>query len=192
MKERATVRARTRREWRDWLASHHDTVAEIWLVFDRQHTGRSCVAYEDAVEEALCFGWVDSLITRLDDERYARKFTPRKPDSKWSTINRKRYARMKEQGLLAEAGIARPPTARSGDAPPRPAEADAWAVKPPAYIERAFKANAAAWKTFTGLAPSHRRHYVGWIAIAKRPETREKRLREAIGLLAKGQKLGLK
>ena len=103
--------------WRKWLAAHHDSESEIWLVFHKVHTGQPTIAYSDALDEALCFGWVDSLIKRLDDDRYARKFTPRKADSRWSTVNRKRYAALKASGRLMPAGIARPPTAKSGDAP---------------------------------------------------------------------------
>jgi uncharacterized protein YdeI (YjbR/CyaY-like superfamily) len=194
-KKLPTVHARTRQEWREWLHEHHRTVSEIWLVFDKQHTGRACIEYEDSIEEALCFGWVDSLVKRLDDERFARKFTPRKPDSAWSAINRARYARVKARGLLTAAGIERPPTAREAKAPAPPAAAvaaskDASAL--PADIKKAFKANAKAWATFEQLSPFHRRRYVGWIEFAKRPETRAKRLQEAVALLAAGQKLGLK
>jgi uncharacterized protein YdeI (YjbR/CyaY-like superfamily) len=181
-----TLDVRSRGEWRSWLQEHHDTAAEIWLVFHKRHTAQACISYDDAVEEALCFGWVDSLIKRLDDDRYARKFTPRKPDAMWSTINRERYADLEARGLLAAPGLKRPPTSRSGDAP-RPSISVI-----PAYIERGFKANARAWANFEQLAPSHRRNYIAWIDSAKREETKEKRLREAIGLLAAGQKLGLK
>ncbi len=82
---------RSRREWRRWLATHHDTVTAVWLVFHRQHTGVTCLGYDDAVEEALCYGWVDSIIKRLDDQCYLRKFTPRRAGSVWSAVNR-RYA----------------------------------------------------------------------------------------------------
>jgi uncharacterized protein YdeI (YjbR/CyaY-like superfamily) len=88
----ATLDVRSRAEWRAWLRGHHDSVAEIWLVFHKRHTRKKSVPYEDAIEEALCFGWVDSLVRRLDERRYARKFTPRRPDSRWSKINLRRYA----------------------------------------------------------------------------------------------------
>src|ERR1017187_2053436 len=91
--------------------------SEVWLVFYKRQTGRSSIAYDDAVNEALCFGWIDSLIKRLDDDRYARKFTPRKPDSKWSSANRKRYAQLQASGRLTPAGLQRAPTGRSHDAP---------------------------------------------------------------------------
>ena len=117
-KKLKTLDVRTRRKWRDWLRRHHDSESEVWLVFHKRHTSVKSIDYEDAVEEALCFGWIDSLVRRLDEDRYARKFTPRKRDSKWSASNRRRYAELKERGLLAAPGLARPPTERSGDAPP--------------------------------------------------------------------------
>src|SRR6185503_4721711 len=110
-----TFDARTAEQWRRWLADHHDSEGEVWLLFHKHHTGRTSIAYEDAVNEALCFGWVDSLIKRLDDERYARKFTPRKADSRWSTSNRKRYAQLKASGRLMTPGLNRAPTDRTYD-----------------------------------------------------------------------------
>src|SRR6516225_5280720 len=112
-----TLDVRTRPDWRQWLQEHHDSESEIWLVFHKRHTAEPSLGYDDAVEEALCFGWIDSLIRRLDDDRYARKFTPRKADSAWSTINQRRYADLKARGLLAAPGLERAPTGRSGDAP---------------------------------------------------------------------------
>jgi uncharacterized protein YdeI (YjbR/CyaY-like superfamily) len=181
-----TLEVQTRHEWRSWLQEHHGSEAEIWLVFYKRHTGSECVIYNDAVEEALCFGWVDSLVKRLDDARYARKFTPRTAGSKWSTINRRRYEDLRSRGLLAIPGLERPPTNRSGDAP-RPSES---AIPP--YIEYALKANTLAWNLFERLAPSYRRSCIGWIDSAKREDTKQKRLREVISLLAAGKKLGLK
>src|SRR4249920_604992 len=112
-----TLDVRTLEEWRRWLADHHTSESEVWLVFHKVHTGVPSIAYEDSVNEALCFGWVDSLIKRLDEARYARKFTPRKPDSKWSTANRKRYAQLKASRRLTPHGLNRAPTARGYDAP---------------------------------------------------------------------------
>jgi uncharacterized protein YdeI (YjbR/CyaY-like superfamily) len=190
-----TLEVRSRPEWRKWLSDNYDSQSEIWLVFRKRHTGHTghaghtgvtSLSYIDAVEEALCFGWIDSLVRRLDDARYARKFTPRKADSKWSTINRRRYADLKSRGLLAAPGLERAPTNRSGDAP-RPS-----ASAIPSYIEERLKADPRAWHYFEQLAPSYRRAYIGWIEAAKQEETKEKRLREALSLLAAGKKLGLK
>ncbi len=181
-----TLDVKSRVAWRSWLRRHHDARTEIWLVFYKKHTGRPSIGYTDAVEEALCFGWIDSLVKRLDDDRYARLFTPRRPNSRWSTSNRRRYADMQRRGLLAAAGRRRPPTDRSGDA------TRAVLSAMPGYLAQALKANTRAQSYFEQLAPSHRRAYVGWIDSAKRQETKEKRLREGIELLAAGKKLGLK
>ena len=186
-KQIETLDVGSRQEWRAWLEGHHDTVSEIWLVFHKRHTGVQSIVYNDAVEEALCFGWVDSLIRRLDDARYARKFTPRRPDSRWSTANRRRYADLESRGLLAEFGLRRGPTGRSGDAPKPPLGA---AV--PRYVTEALRASPPAWGHFEKLPPSDKRAYVGWIDSAKREETRARRLRQAIELLTEGKRLGLK
>jgi uncharacterized protein YdeI (YjbR/CyaY-like superfamily) len=184
-KELLTLRVRSRGQWRAWLAKHHTSSPGIWLVFHKRHTGVTSILYEDAVREALCFGWIDSLIKRLDDNRYAVKVTPRKPTSKWSNLNRKRWAELKAAGLLTEVGLLAAPTTNT------------YAAKPvipdlPSYIARAFRENTTAWEFFQKLAPSHRRYFVAWIHTAKRPETREKRIRESIRLLAARKKLGLK
>jgi uncharacterized protein YdeI (YjbR/CyaY-like superfamily) len=181
-----TLDVRSRQLWRNWLQEHHTSRSEIWVIFYKRHTSVSSISYDDAVEEALCFGWVDSLVKRLDDDRYAQKFTPRKPDSKWSTSNRTRYADLEARGLLAPAGRERPPTNRSGDAP-RPSISEL-----PSYIEKALKADMRVWNAFQQLAPSYRRNCIVWIDSATRAETKEKRLREVIDLTAAGKKLELK
>ena len=181
-----TLDARTPEQWRRWLAAYHQSESEVWLVFHKRHTGRASIAYEDAVDEALSFGWIDSLIKRLDDERYARKFTPRKADSKWSTANRHRYAQLKASGRLMPAGLNRAPTHRSGNAP-RPS----LAVLPP-YIQEALTNRPAARDYFERLSPSYRRMYIAWIDSAKQQATKMRRLNEALRLLAAGKKLGLK
>jgi uncharacterized protein YdeI (YjbR/CyaY-like superfamily) len=181
-----TFHAKSLVEWCDWLEKHHDSEPEVWLVFYKQHTGRASVSHGDALDEALCFGWIDSLVKRLDAERFAIKFTPRKPDSRWSAINTKRYGELKALGRLRPRGIERAPTGRTYAPKPKlPTTA-------PPYIVGAIKKQPAAWKTFQGLAPSHRRRYVAWIVTAKLPETRERRLKEAIQMLAAGKELGLK
>jgi uncharacterized protein YdeI (YjbR/CyaY-like superfamily) len=154
-------------------------------VFFKAHTGVKSIPYEEMVREALCFGWIDSLVKRLDDDRFAIKVTPRKTTSKWSDINRKRWAELKAAGQLTPAGLAAAPT--SNTYAPRP-------VIPilPGYIAKALKTNSSAWKFFQELAPTYRRDFVVWIHIAKRPETRARRIRESITLLAAGKKLGLK
>ncbi len=101
-----TFEATHRHDWRAWLEENHHRETEIWLVFYKSHTGHPCVSYEDAVEEALCFGWIDSLVKRIDDDRYAQKFSPRKPGSKWSVSNRRRMAKLIREGRMTPAGLA--------------------------------------------------------------------------------------
>src|SRR2546423_4977163 len=166
-----TLEVRSRRQWRAWLARHHTSSSGIWLVFYKRHTGRQSMPLEDAAREALCFGWTDSLIKRLDDDRYAIKVTPRQSTSKWSNLNRKRWAELEVEDLLTAAGLAAAPTNNT------------YAAKPdipdlPNYIAKAFQEDTKAWKIFQGLAPSHRRYFVAWIHTAKRPETRGKRICE--------------
>jgi len=183
--EPKTLRIANRRQWRAWLTKHHTSSPGVWLVFYKAHTGVKSIPYEDMVREALCFGWIDSLVKRLDDDRYALKVTPRKPTSKWSDINRKRWAELKAAGLLTSAGLAAAPT--SNTYAPKPVIPEL-----PDYIAKALKANPSAWKFFRELAPTYRRDFVVWIHIAKQPDTRARRIRESISLLAAGKKLGLK
>jgi uncharacterized protein YdeI (YjbR/CyaY-like superfamily) len=179
------LQVRSRREWRAWLAKHHRSSPGIWLVFYKAHTRIESIPYEDMILEALCFGWIDSLVKRVDDDRYSIKVTPRRASSKWSDINRKRWKALKAAGLLTAAGLAAAPT--NNTYRPRPAIPEL-----PAYIAEALKTNSQAWAFFRELAPTHRKNFVVWIHTAKRPDTRERRVRESIALLAAGKKLGLK
>jgi uncharacterized protein YdeI (YjbR/CyaY-like superfamily) len=184
-----TLRVRTLEQWRDWLAEHHASESEVWLIFYKRDTGVASIDYKDALDEALCFGWIDSLVKRLDERRYARKFTPRKADSRWSDVNRKRYAELKAAGRLKPPGIERPPTHRGyGSPPPRLPLSS----KLPAYIQAALKKHPKALRHFEALTPSQRRRYFAWIESAKREDTKLRRLDEAVRLLASGKELGLK
>jgi uncharacterized protein YdeI (YjbR/CyaY-like superfamily) len=180
-----TLDVRTRARWRQWLAKHHGSSPGVWLVRHKQHTAVKSMAYEDIVREALCFGWIDSLVKRLDDDRFAIKVTPRKPASNWPDINRKRWNALKAANLLAAPGLAAAPTGNRYA--PRPAIPEL-----PAYIAAAFKTDLKAWRHFQSLARTYRRDFVVWIHTAKRPETRDKRIRASIELLSAGKKLGLK
>jgi uncharacterized protein YdeI (YjbR/CyaY-like superfamily) len=197
MKDLESLRVADRAAWRQWLATHHDSESGIWLLFYKKHTGRGGVDYEGAVREALCFGWIDSVKRRVDDDSYAFKFTPRKPKSRWSDSNLRRYAELIEAGLLAPAGRATgPPAAAAATVRPGGAAGDAGGsagtIEGPEYIAAALRSHGEAWSHFQALAPSYRRLYIKWIEAARRQETRLRRLAEAVELLAKNQKLGLK
>jgi uncharacterized protein YdeI (YjbR/CyaY-like superfamily) len=176
---------RTRGEWRRWLAEHHGSSPGVWLLRHKQHTGVETMPYEELIREALCFGWVDSLVKRVDEDLYAIKVTPRRPSSKWSDLNRKRWEELQAAGLLAEPGLRAAPTAnRYASAPTDP--------ELPAYIATAFETDPGAWTFFQSLSARNRRDFVLWIHTARRPETRERRIRESMELLSAGKKLGLK
>ena len=176
----------TREDWRTWLAGHHSTETEVWLVFAKQHTGKPRVSYDDAVEEALCYGWIDSIVRKLDDDHYAQKFTPRKDRTRWSAPNLERVRRLLAGGKMTQAGIAVLHPDPSYQPPERPGP------EPPPYLEEALKRSPTAWENFRRLAPSHRKLYVAWITDAKKEETRQRRLQEAIRRLEANEKLGLK
>jgi uncharacterized protein YdeI (YjbR/CyaY-like superfamily) len=185
-----TLYVTSRDEWRAWLSKHHESETEIWLIYYKKHSGQPRIPYDDAVEEALCFGWIDSIVKRIDDDKYAQKFTPRRDSTNWSALNRRRVHKLIREGRMTEAGLAKiEPGVLSEEPQAQPSKGD---LEVPQFIEQALMASPTAWNYFQGLAPSHRRNYLRWILDAKREETRERRLREAVSLLEQKQKLGLK
>jgi uncharacterized protein YdeI (YjbR/CyaY-like superfamily) len=186
MKTPKTLYVTNRDEWRAWLEKHHSTEAEVWLVYYKKYSGRPRIPYDDAVEEALCFGWIDSNIQRIDDEKYAQKFTPRRVGSKWSELNKRRVAKLIEAGQMTEAGLSKVTVPLTQRAQPKSDPVL------PSSVKRALKRNKQAWDNFTKLAQSYRRSYIRWITAAKTEETRDRRVKEAVALLEKNQKLGMK
>lgn len=182
---------KTRAEWRKWLQQNHQSSSGIWLIFYKKHTGKPSLEYDVAVEEALCFGWIDSIIKKIDEERYVKKFTPRKSSSRWSDINKKRILKLEKQGLMTEAGHSVvEATRKSGlwDKSDRPTIS----FDVPDDLKNALEKNRKAQTFFNQLAPSYRKQFIGWIMVAKQQETRECRIRESITLLEQGEKLGMK
>ena len=187
-----TLEVENQAAWRAWLAAHHEQETEIWLVYYKKGTGIPCVAYPDSVDEALCFGWVDSLIKRLDEKRYARKFTPRKDSSKWSPSNIQRVERLIAEGRMTEHGLRKVEAARQSGSWDNPVQGPELAFEMTPEFAAALKENKRAAEFFNSLAPTHQKQYLGWIEAAKRQETKEKRIKESIRLLAAGEKLGLR
>jgi uncharacterized protein YdeI (YjbR/CyaY-like superfamily) len=184
-----TYYAPDRAAWHAWLAEHGSREREVWLIFMKAHTGQACIDYEASVEEALCFGWIDSLIQRIDDQRYARKFNIRTDYTTWSESNRRRLRKLAQEGRLSADLLARIPAEVFDESVPGPRRPD---VSMPDWLEKTLRANPAAWATYQRLAPSHQRIYLGWIMDAKRQETRERRAAEAVRRLEQGLPLGLK
>ncbi|MDH5462439.1 MAG: YdeI/OmpD-associated family protein [Candidatus Bathyarchaeota archaeon] len=180
-----------RDEWREWLRNNYEAKKEVWLIYYKKHTSRPSIPYDDSVEEALCFGWIDTIIKRIDDEKFVRKFTPRKAQSKWSEANKKRARRMIKEGKMTQAGLVKIREAKkSGEWFKTPPVRTALVIPP--YMKEALAENKKAQENFNDLAKSYKRQFVGWINSAKREETRRRRLAEAIRLLEKNEKLGMK
>jgi uncharacterized protein YdeI (YjbR/CyaY-like superfamily) len=181
-------------DWREWLSRNHDKSKEVWLVYYKKQTGKPSVSYDDSVEEALCFGWVDSIIRKIDDEKYARKFTPRKIKTRWSTANKKRVEKMIREGKMTEAGLARIEEAKAyGEWHKiRVSGLHGKKLVIPPYFAAALQTNKKALAYFDKLANSYKRNFILWIDSAKKEETRKKRIAEAIGLLERNRKLGMK
>jgi uncharacterized protein YdeI (YjbR/CyaY-like superfamily) len=179
-----TLYVTTRKQWRKWLEKNHDKATEIWFVYCNNASGKVAVSYEDSMEEALCFGWIDGIIKKIDADRYTRRFTPRKPGSAWSEINIERYERAKKAGLLTETGIK-----AFGDDKTRKVflSLRKGRTAPPDLAEE-FEKHPKAKKFFEELAPSSQAHFVNRIENAKRPETRAKWVEKSIRSLLRGEK----
>jgi uncharacterized protein YdeI (YjbR/CyaY-like superfamily) len=189
MKITQTFMAPDRTAWHEWLVKNGGHATEIWLVYYKGATGKASISYNDSLEEALCFGWVDSIIQKIDEEKYARKFTPRKAGSKWSELNKHLVAKLIQEGRMTEAGMARVEFPLSEAPAKRPVRPE---LPLPDWLQEGLKASQKAWEYFSKLPPSHRRNYILWISDAKKEETRQRRIREVIGRLEKNERLGLK
>jgi len=187
-----TLYVTNRDDWRAWLEQNHEAEKEVWLIYYKKHTRRPSIPYDDAVEEALCFGWIDSIVQRIDNERYAQKFTPRKNNSRWSESNKRRVRKLLEAGKMTPAGLAKIGDGVLGAEERSKPESEAKGPVIPEYLEEALRVNGKAWENFNSLAPSYRRQYIGWIMAAKKAETRDRRIREATELLMRNEKLGMR
>jgi uncharacterized protein YdeI (YjbR/CyaY-like superfamily) len=165
---------------------NHLTKEGIWLIFHRTSSGTPTISYEDAVDEALAFGWIDSIIKRIDGKKYARKFTPRRPGSVWSKSNIARVERLRREGRMTVWGT-EAYEKRTGEISLLE-RFNAQGVSLPKDFEAALRVNKQAWENFERMAPSHRKRYLIWIAGAKRPETRHRRIAEAVLLVGKNVK----
>jgi uncharacterized protein YdeI (YjbR/CyaY-like superfamily) len=165
--------------WRKWLEAHHADRQELWVGFHKRGTGKPSITWPEAVDQALCFGWIDGVRKSIDGERYKIRFTPRKPTSNWSTVNLKRIKELTKLGLVhpsGEAALRRRKKERSGV---YSYENRHHIELLPAYRQQ-LEGNAAAWKYFQARPPWYQRIVVFWVMSAKREETRQKRLAKLI------------
>jgi uncharacterized protein YdeI (YjbR/CyaY-like superfamily) len=176
-------------ELRDWFDAHHETADELWVGYHRKATGRPTVTWPEAVGEALCVGWIDGVRYRLDDERNAQRFTPRRKGSFWSAINTKRAGELIAEGRMRPAGLkafeARSPEKTAMYSYER--EAAAFTKEQQAR----FEADEAAWAFFRTQAPSYRRSITYWVYSAKRDETRERRFAKLLEDSRAGRRTGV-
>jgi uncharacterized protein YdeI (YjbR/CyaY-like superfamily) len=182
-KDLASVQPRSRKAWRTWLEKNHASSSGIWLVYAKKHTGIPSLSYNDAVEEALCFGWIDSLLHPIDDNLYKQIFTPRKEKSLWSALNRKRVERLAAGGLMTAAGIKLIDLAKKSGT--WEAHAPSETLTMPAELKKALNANASAKKNWPTYTESQRKMFLYMVNGAKRPETRAKRVARVIESVSK-------
>ena len=184
-----TYYAKDRKAWRKWLGKNHATSPGIWLIFYKSSTGKRKLFYDDAVEEALCFGWIDSTSKSYNEEKYMQRFTPRKPKSGWSGPNKKRIEKLIEKGLMMPTGLEKIEIAKKNgsweslDHIYAPADQ----LQIPDDLEKAFSKNKKARTNFEHFAVFTRRQFLYWINAAKRPETRKARIKLAV-LMCKANK----
>ncbi len=187
-----TYHPKTRKQWRQWLEKNHLTSSGVWFTYFKKETGKPRVSYDEAVEEALCFGWIDSLPRRLDDERTMLKFTPRKPKSVWSQLNKTRIEKLIKQKLMMPAGLASIELAKKNGSWETLTASDNAAANNqlPADLEKLFIKNKKAKENFTSFSFSIRKQFLSWLDSAKRPETREARLKQTVLMATANRKPG--
>lgn len=181
----------TKQDWENWLAAN-DKEKELWLVYYKKHTQKTSISYEDSVNVALSYGWIDSLIKKLDEDRFARKFNPRKANSVWSESNKRRVQELIDAGKMKPAGLRLVEAAKANGnwnkviVPPK------IDLTVPDDFENALAKQPKAKAAFEALSNSHKKQYLTWIKMAKRAETRERHIKQSIEMLLKNKKLGLK
>jgi len=179
MKITTTVYPKNREEWRKWLEKNHKTAKEIWVIYYKKNSGKPRIPYDEAVEEALCFGWIDGQAQGIDEHHYAQRFSPRRKKSNWSELNKERVRKLIKNGQMTTAGLEA-----------FPHEHKASKLKIPKDILKAIKANKAAWEYFQHLPESYKRVRIAWIDASGIPSQKPKRLAYFIKMTAQNKKFG--
>jgi len=181
---------KNRAAWRAWLDRNYNKKKEIWLAYYKKNTGKTSVTYEEALEEGLCFGWIDSTVNRLDAERYMQKWTPRKPKSIWSASNKNRIKKLIAEGRMAAPGLAAVAIAKKNGSwraldriDPEP--------EIPADLAAAIEADLHAKANFGSVSMSQKKMLFWWIIGAKQPETRARRITRGLEMIRTGEKFGI-
>ncbi len=181
-----TFYPKNRQEWRAWLEENHDKKQNIWLIYYKQKSKIPTVSYSDAVDEALCFGWIDSKAKSLDEVKFMQFFSKRKEKSVWSKINKEKIEMLISSGLMTPAGLAIIEKAKANGSWTILDEVEALIIPPD--LEEAFSQKLNAKTYFQSLSRTDQRNILQWLVLAKRPETRQKRIDEIVDLAELGQK----
>jgi uncharacterized protein YdeI (YjbR/CyaY-like superfamily) len=181
---------KTRAAWRAWLEKNHDKSKGLRLAYYKKNSGKASVSYEEALEEALCFGWIDSRVNKLDGERYMQKWTPRNEKSIWSAANKARVKRLIAEGRMAPPGLAKINAAKRNGSWKKLDRVELRAEVPKELLD-ALALQPLIEAKFDRLAPSQKKLYSWWIESAKRPETRARRIAETVNRVAAGRPAGM-
>ena len=175
-----TLYVKNRTEWRRWLRAHHKTATEIWLIYYKKESGKPRIPYNDAVDEALCYGWIDSILKPIDKMKYAQRYSPRKKTSRLSDMNRERVRRLIQSGRMTKAGLAAIEHTGKG------------AAKLPDDIVERLREDPVTWRNFQRFPASYKRIRIGWIAAARaRREVFDQRLRYFLKMTKLNKRFGM-
>lgn len=196
-KEIETFYPKSRQEWREWLQDNHDEKQSVWLIYYKKKSNIPTVTYSEAVDEALCFGWIDSKSKPLDEHKFMQFFSRRKENSVWSKVNKEKIERLTREGLMTKAGFEIIEKAKQNGSWTILDEAEALII--PADLEHEFEVRPNAKQYFLSLSRSDKRNILQWLTLAKRQETRQKRITEIVELATqnlkpqqfRGQKKGI-
>lgn len=167
---------KNRNEFRKWLEKNHAKQTELWILFYKVHTKKKCMRYAEAVEESLCFGWIDGILKRIDDEKHAQRYTPRKPRSIWSKVNKERAKRMIEQGKMTDAGLVKIKEAKKTGWWKNAYTTSRRDHEMPEEMKKVLMSDEEAWKNFQKFGKSYQNTYIFYVNYAKRAETKNKRM----------------
>ena len=167
---------KNRAEFRKWLEKNHVKQTELWILFYKVHTNKKCVRYAEAVEEALCFGWIDGIVKRIDDERNAQRYTPRKAKSIWSKVNKERAKRMIDAGKMTDAGLVKIKEAKKSGWWQNAYTTSRGDYEMSEEMKKVLMSDKEAWKNFQNFGKSYQNTYIFWVNYAKREETKKKRI----------------
>jgi uncharacterized protein YdeI (YjbR/CyaY-like superfamily) len=181
-----TFYAKSQKEWRKWLEKNHQSEKSVWLIIYKKESGTPSVYYTDAVDEAICFGWIDSKPNKRDDESYYQFFAKRNPKSNWSKVNKGKVSKLLEKGLITKSGLEAIETAKQNGTWTALDKVEEMII--PEDLQKAFNKNKTAFAYFDKFPRSSKRNILEWIMNAKRPETRQKRIEETVELAEKNIK----